>query len=292
MLVSATPVRDDTGQIALAVMSWYDVTARKRMEEDLRHSREALEQRIVDRTQELAMANKALGAEAAERQIGDEDRRELLRQLVTAQEEEQRRISRELHDQMGQSLTGLKFILDTLARRGGTSQAQLIEAVSIVNDLMTRVGELSLDLRPAVLDDMGVLPALGTLIERFNRQTGIAVTFEHEGLQERLDPTLETTIYRLVQEALTNVARHSGAREVTVRVVSDSAVFVEVLDPGRGFDPQQQAESRQSRGLLGMRERAALVGGTLSVESTPGSGTRITARLPKQTAAPTAQRPN
>jgi two-component system CheB/CheR fusion protein len=284
MLVSATPVREGSGPVALAVMTWYDITVRKSLEEELRQARDGLEQQVLTRTQQLAAANKSLREEVVERQAGDEVRRSLLGQLVTAQEAEQRRISRELHDQLGQSLTGLKFLLETLARGSANPQrAQLDEATALVDDMMERVSELSLNLRPAVLDDLGVLPALVSLIERFTRQTGIVVAFAHLGLNERLHPAVETAIFRIVQEALTNVARHSGARQARVEVVSERDVIVRVEDPGSGFDPVDGgAAEHGSGGLLGMRERAALVGGTVTIDSAPDAGTRVVAQLPKE----------
>jgi chemotaxis methyl-accepting protein methylase/signal transduction histidine kinase len=280
MLISATPIHDAGGQVTMAVMSWHDVTAGKQMEEALRQARDQMEQRVIQRTEELAASNTALQSEAIERLHADQARSALLHALVTAQEDEQRHISRELHDQFGQSLTGLKFLLDTMARRGpARDHDQLDEASAIVNDLMDRVSELTLDLRPAVLDDMGVLPALVNLIERFTTRTGITVDFQHHGLEGRLAPTVETTIYRIMQEALTNVARHSGATEATVEVVSDHDVIMRIQDSGRGFDPARL--EGPATGLLGMRERAALVGGTLIIESAPGAGTRVLAEFPK-----------
>ncbi len=141
--------------------------------------------------------------------------------------------------------------------------------------------ELSLNLRPAMLDDLGLLPALLWYMERYTARTGIQVAFGHEGLGERLPPDVETAAYRIVQEALTNVARHAGVRTVMVRLRHDQgALSVQVEDSGIGFEPATVLAERASSGLCGMRERAELLGGRLTVESTPGAGTRLWAHLP------------
>jgi signal transduction histidine kinase len=214
-------------------------------------------------------------------------------QLMAAQEAERRRIARELHDEIGQALTGLKFMLDTAPRlseqKAGTT---LREAQALITDLMGRIHNLSLDLRPALLDDMGLRPALAAHIEQFASRTGIRVAFEQTGLDRRFDPTVETAAYRIVQEALTNAARHAGAREVTVRLrAAGSALRIVVEDRGRGFDPAEIRAAGRASGLAGMRERALLLGGHFAVDSTPGAGTRITAELPLEipAAAPSGE---
>ncbi len=214
-------------------------------------------------------------------------------QLMAAQEAERRRIARELHDEIGQALTGLKFMLDTAPRlseqKAGTT---LREAQALITDLMGRIHNLSLDLRPALLDDMGLRPALAAHIEQFASRTGIRVAFEQTGLDRRFDPTIETAAYRIVQEALTNAARHAGAREVTVRLrAAGSALRIVVEDRGRGFDPAEVRAAGRASGLAGMRERALLLGGHFAVDSTPGAGTRITAELPLEipAAAPSGE---
>jgi PAS domain S-box-containing protein len=207
----------------------------------------------------------------------------LSRQLLQAHEAERRSIARELHDEIGQQLTGLGLLLTTTSQRLPPDMvpAPLVEAQARVRELIVQVQNLALDLRPAVLDDFGLVPALVWLFERYTAQTNIAVRFEHRLREEqRFDPEVETTAYRIVQEALTNVARHAGMSEVTIQLwTNDDIIFVVASDQGRGFDPRT-VRQRASSGLAGMRERAALLGGSLTIESAVGAGTRLTATLP------------
>jgi len=206
----------------------------------------------------------------------------LSRRLVELQEAERRHIARELHDEISQILTGLKLAIEMGSRlpAGGVTVG-LGEAQALANDLIGRVRELSLDLRPAMLDDLGVLPALVWHIERYTARTDIKVAFEQYGLERRFPPEVETATYRIVQEALTNVARHARVTEVVVRLLADQeSVSVHVEDQGAGFDPGAAFASAGTSGLAGMRERATLLGGRLVVESVPGAGTRVTAELP------------
>ncbi len=205
----------------------------------------------------------------------------LSRRFIEVQEAERRRIALELHDEIGQILTGLKFKLEIGARLpADEAQARLIEAQELVNDLMARTRKLSLDLRPATLDHLGLLPALFMHIRRYTSQTQIRVDFKHSGVEgRRFGPDPETAAFRVVQEALTNVARHSGAVEVIVRVwADDHALMVQIEDHGCGFEHEVVMRGGASTGLLGMRERALLLGGQFSIESSPETGTSVTAR--------------
>jgi PAS domain S-box-containing protein len=206
----------------------------------------------------------------------------LSRQLLQAQEAERRTIARELHDEIGQRLTGLGLLLSNQR----PSPDQLIEAQAVVRDLIARLRNLSLDLRPTILDDLGLLPALVWLFERYMAQTNVSVQFEHLLQEElRFEMDVETSAYRIVQEALTNVARHAGVHGVTVRLWTDTdTLWMVVADQGRGFDPQT-VDPRASSGLAGMHERVALLGGSLTIESTVGAGTRLTATLPLHSGA-------
>ena len=212
--------------------------------------------------------------------------RRLSHQLVEVQEAERRRIARELHDEIGQALTGLKLTLETGLHLSPDAlpdvlKESLKEAHGLVDELIERVRGLSLDLRPAILDDLGLLPALLWYFERYTAQTNVRVAFKHAGLDRRFTSEVETMAYRIVQEALTNVARHAGVQEVTVRVwVDEQTLCVQVEDRGVGFDPEVVLRAGKTSGLAGMRERAAAVGGRLIIESAPRAGTKLTAELP------------
>jgi PAS domain S-box-containing protein len=214
---------------------------------------------------------------------GREHLQALSRQLLEVQEAERRHIARELHDEVGQALTGLKLLLDMSTRLPpDEATAGLREAQAMVNELMALVRDLSLDLRPAMLDDLGLLPTLLWHLDRYTAQTDVHVTFKHTRLEgRRFTPGVETAAYRIVQEALTNVARHAGVSQVGVRLWSDQDTLgVQIEDQGTGFDPEAALTAEATTGLAGMRERAVLLGGQLTVESAPGVGTCVTAELP------------
>jgi PAS domain S-box-containing protein len=206
--------------------------------------------------------------------------RSLSRRLVEAQEIERRSIARELHDEIGQILTGLKFTL-AIGPQSGENRAdtKLEEALKMVDDLMGRVRELSLRFRPAMLDDLGLVPALLWYFQSYTAQTGVQVNFEHSGLESRVAPELETAAYRIIQEALTNVARHAAIKETRVSCqLNHGALRVEIQDRGIGFSAN--AIAPEAAGLSGMKERAASLGGALTIESAPGIGTQVIAEFP------------
>jgi PAS domain S-box-containing protein len=204
----------------------------------------------------------------------------LSRKLVDAQESERRRIAHELHDEIGQRLTGLSLLLKSGEPPPGPWRQRCTEAQQLLLDLTTRVRDMSLDLRPAMLDDIGLLAALLWQSERYMYQTKIRIHFHHFGLDRRFPAEMETAAYRLVQEALTNVARHSKAGEADVHVRADGgSLWLRVSDRGVGFDPGQMGFTG-SMGLVGMRERVSSLGGELRVESLPGGGTSVTAWFP------------
>jgi signal transduction histidine kinase len=195
---------------------------------------------------------------------------------VLLEEAERRHLAKELHDEVGQSLTALKLRLQV-----ADPSEQVVQARGLVEELLQRVSNLSLDLRPAMLDDLGLLPALVWLIERYAAQTNVQVEFAHAGLDGRVSPIVETAAFRIVQEALTNVARHAAVPSVSVRVWRDGQTMsVQVADAGKGFDAEAALAAGRSTGLSGMRERAAALGGTLVIEARAGAGTRLTAELP------------
>lgn len=206
----------------------------------------------------------------------------LSHRLLEVQEAERQHIARELHDEIGQALTALKLSLATVAVVPvAGADDRLADTRSQVNELLARVRNLALDLRPAMLDDLGLLPALLWLFERYSVQAGVHVSFEHRGLQRRFNPEIETAAYRIVQEALTNVARHAHVQTVTVRAWTDaSSLSVQIIDHGAGFDAEAPVAAGVTSGVTGMRERAVLLGGHLTLESACGKGTRVSAELP------------
>ncbi|WP_147201275.1 sensor histidine kinase, partial [Pseudonocardia asaccharolytica] len=198
-------------------------------------------------------------------------------ELRHAHETERHRVARELHDEVGQTLTALNYTLERMAlHSSGTGIEIAKEASSLVADLTSRVGDLCLALRPHVLDDFGLGPALIWLTQRFEQQTGILVELLHDGLAKRLPREVELGVYRLIQEALTNIARHAGAKRCAVRCASSPEnLVVSVRDYGVGFQVD-----RLSSGLRGMDERVQELGGRLTIRSSPGQGTCIRAKIP------------
>ena len=198
-------------------------------------------------------------------------------------------VARELHDEVGQALTGLKLMLEAEPRAGAPGRAPAAErlraAQDVVERLIGQVRDLSLDLRPSMLDDLGLLPALLWQFERYTAQTGVQVDFRHRGLERRLAPDVETTAYRLVQEALSNVRKHAKATRASIALKGrDRQVEVVIQDNGRGFEVEEALDRSLSQGHIGlhsMRERAELVGGTLVIDSNVGKGTRLTFTLPR-----------
>lgn len=238
-----------------------------------------LARRNVQLTRELASLNQSLEGQVAARTA---ELQALSARLLKVQEDERRAIARELHDQIGQMLTGMRFQLDVALKQSAGPLAEQLEAIRrILSDLLARVRALTLQFRPRILDDLGLKPALEWHLKLFLAQTGITVGFECSLPETRLAGELETTIFRVVQEALTNVARHSGAEAAELTVLSnEKEVFVEISDRGRGFDAEQLKTRRDSVGLVSLTERVDLAGGEVEIISSPGKGTRVQASFP------------
>ena len=265
-----------------------DVTARKRAEEALRRAHDELELKVAERTADLTDINEALQAEARARGRAEEARSRLLRQIVTAQEEERHRVARELHDETGQYLTALMLELKSLesSSEGRSSTIKSVKKLQGLTDqLAVTVHHLAWELRPTALDDFGLQTALWNYAEQWSEACRIPVNFRSIGLDgERLPTHIETTIYRVAQEALNNVLKHAQAHGVSLILIRDPNDVVAVVeDDGRGFDVAavtNKPAGEGGLGLLGMKERVVLAGGTISIESAPGQGTAILVRIP------------
>ena len=291
------PILDRHGTVRGYVKVARDLTDRKRSEDDLREAHAVLEQRVQERTMELSTANRLLEEELQERRRAETRIRELLGRVISIQEDERRRISRDLHDQVGQQIIALRLQLEALdgESKGGpafqTDQRRRIEvAINTIATLDRDIDYFTWELRPPALDEFGLVAVLRRFVAEWSRTFSISAAFHTQGLDDRrLAPLVESNVYRIVQEALNNIHKHAGATVVSVVLErrGDEVVLV-IDDDGRGFEPTADGRSNpRGIGLLGMQERASLASGTLEVKSAPGEGTTITVRVPLKVAQET-----
>jgi signal transduction histidine kinase len=287
--------------------------------EESRHGRRTATARLksiigtlTQRTSELAVSNAKLEKEVTQRKTIEkslrtselttsklletshrmqEELRHLSRRLLSAQEEERKRISRELHDVVAQALTGINVRLAMLGTQTAADAADLQTKIASTQQIVQKsvdiVHRFARDLRPTVLDDLGLIPALESYLRIFREDTGIDVELSAFPGVERLDGGAKTALYRIVQEALSNVVRHAKASRVTVSIADRKrGICMDILDNGKGFqiDEIAAAKSGMHLGLLGMRERVEMVGGTFRLKSTPGKQTAIRVEIPYQPA--------
>jgi two-component system, NarL family, sensor histidine kinase DevS len=245
------------------------------------HDKLGADVRFTDTDLRLAETFAARAALAVD--LSERIARDSLRRVVEGQELERRRLARELHDETGQALTSILLGLKALEERlkDPASRAATEELRELVVSTLRDVRRLAVELRPSALDDFGLVAALERLAESFAEQTGISVDFQTALAGERLAEEVETALYRIVQESLTNVVKHAQARRVSILLARKAgAVKAVVEDDGQGFDPAEQTDG--GYGLMGMRERLALLGGRLEVESSHDGGTTIAAEVPVQ----------
>jgi signal transduction histidine kinase len=238
---------------------------------------ELLERRVEERTSELARAMSAL-------QARDAERAHMLRTIITAQEDERKRVARELHDETTQDLAVLVMGLETAstALKTGGPTPRLDEVKALAVKTLEEVHRLILDLRPSVLDDLGLFSAIRWYAERQLGLRGVAVRCEIHELERRLPPEFEIALFRVCQEAMNNIARHAKAESVLIQLGSDSGeLVIDIEDDGQGFDASRRKDDgRPHYGLLGIRERAEILGGRAAIDSAPGQGTRVEVRVP------------
>ena len=290
-------IRAKTGSRAalLTVFTVADVTSLRTAERDLKSINQSLETRVAERTAKLLETNEALRKEVRNRHEAEKQLRRskveleaLSDRLVNAQEAERKRISQDLHDSVGQTLSAIKYSLERaqlLSRRQAVAEAGSVLDVTIgrVQRLMAEVRAISLNLRPKMLDDLGAASAVRFLCRDWHEvYSGIEVDIDISAADADIPPDCAVNVYRAVQEALNNVARHSGASHVKVSLhLTGGTVALSVQDNGTGFDFEEEAgPSFGSRGLRSLRERAERAGGICEVESVPGQGTAIQLKWP------------
>jgi len=275
LLITARPQFDDAGQFTGTFAVFRDITERRKAEEELREYRFHLEELVVRRTAELAQSHKQL--------------RNLAAHVQAAREEERTRVAREVHDELGQMLTALKIDFSWLRKRISEIEHEdlrqaLLEKIQLMSGLsdetIRAVRRISAALRPPVLDHFGLLAAIEWHAEEFQERTGIACTVTSTEQRIEVDKTTSTTLFRICQEALTNVVRHADATKVAVSINKKDGIHtLTVKDNGRGIT-ESESHSSESLGILGMRERALRVGGKFRVRGRPNKGTTMTVSIP------------
>ncbi len=291
------------------VAIWFPVLyafQRQKIEAVLRNAHTQLEVRVEERTRELALVNQALIAEIRERmeterslresesslkvsqgelQHSREELRALAGQLLTAQEEERRRIARDLHDDVNQRLAMLAMDLRRIEKGEAGDLAAIGKMVRSVTGRLTAVSDdvrrMAYRFHPSILDDLGLIKAVRRLIDDFSASTEVQAIYVHHDPVSSVPTDLATCVYRIAQESLNNVARHAKATEVEVELICDEGMItLSVRDNGVGFDALQASQGRGRLGLLSMKERVRLVRGNLNVSSSPGRGTHIEVGVP------------
>jgi signal transduction histidine kinase len=272
--------------MALAVAAV--IAHRNQYRAELQRARDELELRVRQRTLELSEANRTLQTTIRQKQKAQEAHAQVLRLLDGVEDAERHRISRELHDRLGQELTAAKLAVNMIKKLSpmALSVEQCVKRLEqLMDSLMRNVHRLAWELRPAVLDDFGLSTTLRRYAKEWTVNSGVEVDFHDDNVAAyRLPPHLEITLYRISQEALTNVFKHAKARRVCI-VLERRSDHVQLIveDDGRGFDVEDvigKTDPHAKLGLLGMHERVMLVGGTLDIESTPEKGTAVFVRIP------------
>jgi signal transduction histidine kinase len=269
---------------------------------------EKLTRMLSDRTADLSVSNRSLKAETERRRVAEESLKKseqhygmlleqsrrmqeqlrlLSRELLSAQEEERKKISRELHDVIAQTLTSINVRLTALRREATLNTKGIERSIASTQKLVEQsvniVHRFARELRPTVLDDLGLIPALHSYMKNFRAETGIRVSLSAQAAVEEVNGDKRTVLYRVAQEALANVARHAHATQAEVKFeILDGAIAMRIKDNGQGFELERVAQAKRTRrlGLLGMKERLEMVGGNLNVSSVPGKGTTVLAQIP------------
>ena len=275
--VVITALRDESGYLQGFGKLVRDDTARKQSAEALRNLNEKLDLRVQERTHQLGKANRELRESLDQLHA-------LAARIQAIREEERTSIAREIHDELGQALTALKMDLVWLMQRlpgaAHPQRAKTVSMLKLIDGTITTVRKIAAELRPGMLDDLGLAAAIEWQAQEFQARTGVECQVLLPAEIFALDEERSTAIFRIFQETLTNVARHAAASHVTVKLQrTPQELVLNVQDNGKGLD-ESTAFGSKSLGLLGMKERAVILGGTLEVRGNPGKGTSVTVRVP------------
>lgn len=295
-IVNIRPLKNERGEITGAINCFYDITERRRIEATQRRlavltaSNAKLEAEITRREaveQALQKSQTKQSELLAEARLMNEQMQQLSRQVLQAQESERKRISRELHDVIVQTLTGINVQLTSLRKDAAHNikglDRNIVRTQELVEKSVASVHKFARELRPFALDDLGLIPALHSFMKEFAVRTGVQAELTAFAGVEKLENTKRTIIFRVVQEALVNVKKHAHASHVAVKIQERQGIVrLDIADNGRAFNAQHvlQAKKGGRLGLLGMRERVEMVGGKFNIESVAGKGTTVSAQFP------------
>jgi PAS domain S-box-containing protein len=283
-----TPLYDESGKHTGYAKIARDLTEKIELQEELQESKDNLEVQVRQRTGELNESNESLRSEVIERTQSEKLRVALLRKIVTTQENERKRIARDIHDHIGQQMTGLQLKLQILLdkyEKDSELTHEIAQVKSIADQIDSEVDFLAWELRPSVLDDLGLSAAMKRFVVDWSSHFNIPAEFHQIGLDgKNLLPEIEINLYRIGQEALNNISKHAKATNVSAILERrDGTVSLIIEDDGKGFEPSKKVVMTgddRGLGLVGMKERAELVGGKIEIESSPNSGTTIYVRVP------------
>ncbi len=282
-------------RVRIAEQQARSLQQRRRDTISLASARDELERRVLERTNDLNDTIQAMLTEIGQRQQAEteleqirDQLRALASHLLTIQEEQQKRISREIHDELGQAMTALRLDLGWLSsgleQHQDAQRAKIERMIPLVSGTIKTIQRICAELRPGILDDLGLAAALEWLVQEFSTRTGLRCQLELEPEDLDVSPDLATTLFRICQESLTNVMRHARASQVKIRLQQEQEdIRLRIMDDGIGIAPGQ-AEHPMSLGLMGMRERVLPFNGQVSIQGGPGLGTEIRVRVPLNTA--------
>lgn len=287
VIVTSSAIKNESNKVTGLLMVSRDITVQKQMEQELRQLNYDLEDQVRLKTAELVAFYERFTNERKIAEIQLQQSRDELRQLAShlqnVREEEQTRIAREIHDQLGQEMTGLKMDVAWLKKSAGSEQPafqkKLGEMSNLLDTSIQSIRKIASNLRPSILDDFGLEAALQWQSNEFEKRFSIPIKLETNGSEPAIPPDTATGLFRLFQESLTNVARHADASEVKALLdVNGDKIMLKIADNGKGFDMSKPRV--KSLGLLGMKERTLMLKGNLDINSKPGEGTTVTITVP------------